>query len=102
MRKDCPYVFPADVGDGHYTAAKLGFDMKKLTLVGAMPSTVKLREDYSAEERSTRAGVCSLRTSSRRTACIGGNACFGRVRRRRKISKSSGAGADRLWKMVGD
>ena len=21
-RKDCPYVFPADVGDGHYTAAK--------------------------------------------------------------------------------
>ena len=74
----------------------------KLTLVGAMPSTVKLREDYSAEERSTRAGVCSLRASSRRTACIGGNACFGRVRRRRKISESSGAGADRLWKMVGD
>jgi integrase len=22
IRKDCPYVFPADVGDGHYTAAK--------------------------------------------------------------------------------
>jgi integrase len=21
-RRDCPYVFPADVGDGHYTAAK--------------------------------------------------------------------------------
>jgi integrase len=22
VRKDCPYVFPADVGDGHYTAVK--------------------------------------------------------------------------------
>ena len=22
IRKDCPYIFPADAGDGHYTAAK--------------------------------------------------------------------------------
>lgn len=43
VRKDCPYVFPADVGDGHYTAAK-GCLARLCTIVkieGVTPHTLR-------------------------------------------------------------
>lgn len=43
LRKDCPYVFPADVGDGHFTAAKacLARLCASVGIVGVTPHTLR-------------------------------------------------------------
>jgi len=43
LRKGCPYIFPADVGDGHFTAAKacLARLCAKVGIVGVTPHTLR-------------------------------------------------------------
>jgi site-specific recombinase XerD len=43
VRKDCPYIFPADVGDGHFTAAKacLARLCASVGIVGVTPHTLR-------------------------------------------------------------
>ncbi len=43
IRKDCPYIFPADFGDGHFTAAKtcLSRLCASVGIVGVTPHTLR-------------------------------------------------------------
>lgn len=43
LRRDCPYIFPADVGDGHFTAAKacLARLCASVGIVGVTPHTLR-------------------------------------------------------------